>query len=49
MEKQNWAENEFQKQIRITEEDLNYIKKIRGRTSTARKLQEIIQKYKNNK
>mgnify|MGYP001167295444 CR=1 FL=1 len=48
MEKQNWEENEFQKQIRITEESLRYIKKIRGKTSSARKLDEIIDFYKKN-
>lgn len=46
MNKQNWEENEFQDKIRIKREKLEYIKKIRGTTSQARKLDEIIEFFK---
>lgn len=49
MDKQNWEENEFQKQVRVTEEDLQYLKKIRGKLSIARKLQEIIKRERYGK
>lgn len=44
--KMDWTETEFTHKVRISEEDLNYIKRIRGKTSIARKLNEIINKYK---
>lgn len=46
MTKQDWENNEFQKMIRIMEYDLKYIKDIRGKTSAARKLHEIITFYR---
>lgn len=49
MDKQNWEENEFQKQVRLSEEDWKYLKRIKGKTTIARKLQEIINKYRSNK
>lgn len=41
-----YEEIEFTKKIRITEEDLDYIRKIKGKGSMARKLQEIISKHR---
>lgn len=46
MEKKDWDDNEFTERIRITKEDRDYIKKIKGKTSMARKLQEIISKHR---
>ena len=45
MEKQNWEENEFQKQVRMSERDWKYLKRIKGKTTIARKLQEIVKFY----
>lgn len=42
----NWEETIFTKKIRITEEDLEYIRKLKGKGSLAKKLQEIIKKHK---
>lgn len=44
MERNDWEESLFTKKIRITEEDLEYIRKLKGKWSLARKLQEIINK-----
>ncbi len=45
MDKKDWKDNEFTEKIRITKQDRDYIKRIRGQTSMARKLQEIIKSY----
>lgn len=46
MERKDWKESLFTKKIRITEEDLEYIRKLKGKGSLARKLQEIISKHR---
>lgn len=49
MDKKDWESNEFTEKIRITKEDRDYIKSIRGKTSMAKTLQEIIKKYADKK
>jgi len=44
--KKNWEETQFIHKVRITKEDLDYLKVIKGRQSMARKLQEIINKHR---
>ena len=44
MDQTTWEENEFQKKVRITEEDLEWLKKTRGKQTIARRLKEIINK-----
>ncbi len=48
MEEKNWNESKFSKKVRITDEDLEYLKTIRGKLSIAGKLSEIIGKHKNH-
>lgn len=45
-EKRDWEDTDFTEKIRISREDLEYVKKIKGKKSLARTLQEIIKKYK---
>lgn len=44
----DYAESEYKKRIRITDEDLEWIKKNKGKKSAAGFLEEIIKQYKNN-
>ncbi len=44
MEKRNWENTEYTKIVRITYEDLEWLKKNKGKMSIARKLKEIIKK-----
>lgn len=44
--KRDWTETEFTHKVRISEEDLNYIKKIKGKKSIAGKISEIINKHR---
>ena len=46
-EKHIWETNKT-KRIRISEKDLEYLKSIKGRNTTAGKLEEIIQTYIEN-
>lgn len=48
-EKQDWFETEFTKKVRISEEDLEWLKKTKGKQSIARRLKEIIKekRYEN--
>lgn len=41
-----WGETRYTKRIRITEEDDNYIKRIRGQNTSAGTLEEIIKFFK---
>lgn len=44
-EKRDWEDTDFTEKIRISRQDLEFIKRIKGKKSLARTLQEIIQKY----
>lgn len=41
-----WEKSKFNKKIRISEEDLEFLRKIKGKKCMAGKLSEIIMKYK---
>lgn len=43
-EKRGWEDTDFVQKVRITREDLEYLKRIKGKMSIARQLQEIIKK-----
>jgi len=45
-EKRDWEDTDFTEKIRISKDDLEYIKKIKGKKSLARTLQEIISKHR---
>jgi hypothetical protein len=45
-EKKNWNESIFSKKIRITEDDLQWVKKTKGKKSIAGRLREIIKEAK---
>ena len=49
MEKRNWENTRYTKQIRITEEDHAWLKKEKGKLTLAGKLEEVIKKIKNKK
>ena len=49
MDKQNWEDNEFQKKVRIKEEDLEWLKKTKGKKTIAIRLEEIIKKERYGK
>ena len=46
MEKKDWEDSEFEKKVRISLEDLEFIKKIKKKKSIAGKLKEIINHYR---
>lgn len=45
-EKKDWKKSKFEKQIRITKEDLDYLSKIKGKKKLATILNEIINEHK---
>jgi hypothetical protein len=47
MRDKEWNESRFNKRIRVTEDDLEWIKKNKGKKSAAGFLEEIIKQYKN--
>lgn len=46
MEKKDWNETEFTEKIRITKEDLEYVRSTKGKKSLAGRLREIICRHK---
>lgn len=46
MEKKDWGETEYTERVRITKEDLEWLKKKKGKKTLAGKLQEIIKVYR---
>ena len=50
MDKQNWEDNEFQKKVRIKEEDLEWLKKTKGKkTRTNKRTDSQIVRRRNKK
>lgn len=49
MNQESWEDNEFQKKVRIKEEDLEWLKKTKGKKTIARRLEEIIKKERYGK
>lgn len=45
-EKRNWENTEFTRQVRISEEDLQYLRKIKKKQTIATVLSDIIYKHK---
>ncbi len=49
MRSKNWEQSEFTKVVRLTEQDYDWIKAVKGKKSAAGFLKEIINIYKNDK